>query len=249
MKKYYDSKVIINRRISMYFDDFISKFISINITLEMNEIMSKLFDYTYLQICGAFEKKISVCRYYLMSINYDYAYDKAKLANETIYKHNKLGEFFKEIEQYFSIGFKSTVDNFLYEYVYNKDNQKLCKRVLENLKQQIDYKNYEHSALINFCRLKFDDFKDNWENISNCESELKNYMKDGKCTKYSFFNELYNSIWDYRHIVAHNLNSLYSNNPFQSIYITNIFFRIALLFCIDEVIIDIMNSIIKESTG
>ena len=259
MKKYLNSKEIVNKRVRVYFEDMLERFGNINSSFDMYEIIRSLFDYTYLLTCGAFEKKIAVCRYYLMSINYDYAYDCSKSANNTIYNVATLFSFFKEINMYYNLGFEKNqinVDNYLEKYIYHyqidvNNKQQNCDLIYNFFNNYFDSKSKselklnEKSMIYEFCKNHYDLYSTNWLNYNLCYDEIKD--SGYKINKENeILNLIYKKTWDYRHSIAHNLNSIYAEGFNESIILRNYFFQLSLLFCIDEAIIDIMNSKINE---
>ena len=230
------------------FYTMISRFINIEVSFEMNEILPYLFNYAYLQICGALEKKVQVSQYYLMSINYDYAY-KHKVSS--IYAPNDLVDFFKKVDKYFNLGMNIDKGNFFQNFIYKYlINDKLIYDLhIDDMKQCLHIGNQnKNSAIVSALWKQYCDFENNWKNLEDCVSEAKIYHSEIDNPE-KFLNELYKKIWEHRHNIAHNLNSLYYEVFEDSIYLNNYFFKIILLFNIDTILIDVMkNKIDKQIT-
>lgn len=258
MNKYLESNKVINSSVKLYFDEMVKNFSSVDVLFETRNIIDHLMKYTFISICGALENKVRVCKYYLSSINYEYGYYMKK---NNIYNHKDLYDFFKDIIKYFDLNDremsvldwdsrKSIFQNIKNHMIEECDNESHVYNYFKNIMFLNDQKFRERDSDIIFYKYnkqELDIYFNDALKKDICLSEANKYYAD--VTEETVYNQImYDNLWNYRHSIAHNLNS-YNLPSFlahsNSIHINNYYFKVSLLIMIDNVIIDLMKTIIR----
>lgn len=226
---------IINIHISKYFLDVISKFGYREINIEMQPMIKYLLNTVLLSMCGAFEQKVETCKYYIASID---------LLSRREFLHDV------NISEYTSKNIIKIINKFR-KVSNKKDNGKdildIYNTYKESIKSFLD-NNFRTCKLIEYLRLDYDIFDRNWLNIHD-----ENIIVNGntlKINKSEILQNIYDNLFLNRHLLAHNLMSLYTDEVFHGreelvYYENNYFIKISLLMCFDLYLIDVMKKIIE----
>ena len=233
-------KDVILNPISKYILELINNFGYRTIALDMQPVVQYFLNTVLLSMCGAFEEKVETCKYYIAGFDLQSRYDFLKSVSKSEYKSRDIIAIMNQFRQINDLHneTKSIVN------IYDDYKRDVYKFLNDKLNFQGEGDNRKKKTVfVEYVKSDFNIFDKKWLNI--CDYKENSVAKD----KAQILKIIYDGLYLNRHMLAHNLTSLYFNNiDFSDIasplyFTTNFFIKIALLICFDLDLMSIMNEI------